>query len=360
MIHLEDEKMRVKKLLQWLGKKKASGVIITGRKNIQYFSGFRGSNGMLFVGSDGTKGLITDFRYISQAEIQSPEWPIVQASGSLFDAVGDILKKEKGLWLFEDQQMTVYDYHLLPTDIGIELKPCNLDFFRQIKSKEEIEKIKIAADIADRAFELLTSYVRPGKTEKELQIYLDYKMLELGAEKQSFPTIVGSGPNGALPHAVPGDRKVRQGDFVVIDFGAVYQGYCSDETRTIAIGKADQKQKEIYGIVLEAQLAALSAVRVGVENREVDSVARDIITKAGYGSQFGHGLGHSLGLEVHENPRFSPSEEPVLMEENMIMTIEPGIYLPEWGGVRIEDLVVVRPDGCEIISKTTKDLIEIL
>lgn len=352
--------MRVKKLQEWLCKENANGVIITGRKNIQYFSGFRGSNGMIFVEADGTKGLITDFRYISQAEIQSPDWPIVQALGSLFDAAGDRIKKRKGLWLFEDQQMTVYNYHLLPKDEGIKLKPCDIDFFRQIKSEDEIEKIKIAADIADRAFDLLLSYVKQGKTEKELQIYLDYKMLELGAEKQSFPTIVGSGPNGALPHAVPGDRKVRQGDFVVFDFGAVYQGYCSDETRTIAIGKADEKQREIYGIVLDAQLAALSAVKVGVENREVDSIARDIIKKAGYGSQFGHGLGHSLGLEVHENPRFSPSAEPVFMEENMVMTIEPGIYLPEWGGVRIEDLVVVRPEGCEIISKTTKDLIEIL
>lgn len=352
--------MRVKKLQEWLCKEKANGVIITGRKNIQYFSGFRGSNGMLFVEANGNKGLITDFRYISQAELQSPDWPIVQAAGSLFDTAGEIIKREKGLWLFEDQQMTVYNYHLLPLDVGITFKPCNLDFFRQIKSDEEIKNIKIAADIADRAFKFLLSYIKPGKTEKELQIYLDYKMLELGAEKQSFPTIVGSGPNGALPHAVPGTREIRQGDFVVIDFGAVYEGYCSDETRTVTIGKADAKQKEIYDIVLSAQLAALSALKAGVENRKIDSVARDVIKKAGYGSQFGHGLGHSLGLEVHENPRFSPSAEIVLMEENMVMTIEPGIYLPEWGGVRIEDLVVVRPDGCEIISKTTKDLIEIL
>lgn len=360
MIYLEDEKMRVQKLLEWLCRENANGVIITGRKNIQYFSGFSGSNGLLFVEANKNKKLITDFRYISQAEIQSPEWSITQASGSLFDVVGEIIKQKKGLWLFEDEQMTVYNYHLLPKDVDIELKPCNLDFFRQIKSEEEIKKIKIAADIADRAFELLLSYVKHGKTEKEIQIYLDYKMLEMGAEKQSFPTIVGSGPNGALPHAVPSDRKLRQGDFVVIDFGAVYQGYCSDETRTIAIGKTDAKQKEIYSVVLDAQLAALAALKKGVKNREIDLIARNIIQKAGYGSRFGHGLGHSLGLEVHENPRFSSSAEETFMEENMVMTIEPGIYLPGWGGVRIEDLVVVRPDGCEIISKTTKDLIEIL
>lgn len=352
--------MRLERLQKWLQEKDASGVIITGRKNIHYYSGFRGSNGLLIVRSDGHKELVTDFRYLSQAADQAPDWPVRQCSGDAFSALAEYLKEQAGNWLFEDQYMTVREYQTLPTQEKITYHAVNIDFFRQIKSEDEITKIRKAAQIADQAFFDLIEWLEPGKRERDVQIFLDHKMMELGAERTSFPTIVGSGPNGALPHATPGARELTDGDLVVIDFGAIYEGYCSDETRTISIGKATEEQKRIYQIVLSAQLASLEAVKPGALVREVDRVARDMITNAGYGDRFGHGLGHSLGLDVHENPRFSPLAEPVELVENMVMTVEPGIYLPDWGGIRIEDLVVVRPDGCEILSSTTKELIEIL
>jgi Xaa-Pro aminopeptidase len=350
--------MRLKRLRSWLMEQGADGVIITGRKNIHYYSGFRGSSGILVVSAKGEE-LITDFRYISQAAVQAPDWAVRQCTGSPYNGLAEFLQGKLGKWYFEGHQVSFFQYQSLPAEDGRTYESCDLDFLRQIKSPEEIEKIRKAAQIADRAFGELLKWLTPGKKEREIQIFLDYKMLECGAERTSFPTIVGSGSNGALPHAVPGEREIQVGDLVVIDFGAVYEGYCSDETRTISMGKAGERQKEIYQIVLKAQLAGLVAVRAGALNTEVDQAARKLIEDAGYGEQFGHGLGHGVGLEIHEEPRFSPSAEPMPLAENMVMTVEPGIYLPEWGGIRIEDLVVVKKEGCEILSSTTKELIEI-
>lgn len=351
--------MRLEKLRSWLSESQLAGVMITNPANIFYYSHFRGSNAALVVDSLGSTKLITDFRYLSQAKQQSPGWDIIQADGTLFSVLPSLLDGRTGKWAFEGDHLSVNTYQNLPSILGIEFVPKDFDFIREIKEEQELAKIRRAAEISDQAFAQLLDWITPGKTEKEVQIFLDFQMLQLGAEAHSFPTIVGSGPNGALAHAIAGNRKLEKGDLVVMDFGARYEGYCSDMTRTISVGKADPKQKEVYQIVLEAQLRALECIRAGVSNLEMDRISRDYIEKAGYGPQFGHGLGHSLGIQIHEYPHFSPKAREVTMAENMVMTVEPGIYLPGWGGVRIEDLVIVKTHQCENLTFTTKDLIEI-
>lgn len=351
--------MRLEKLRAWLWDSQLAGVLITSPANIFYYSNFQGSNAALVVDRNGGSHLLTDFRYISQAKTQLSGWNIIDAEGPLFSVLPRLLNEQAGLWVFEGKNLTVDTYQTLPNLEGIEFISKDFDFLREMKESEEIARIRQAAAISDEAFHELLHWITPGKTEREVQIFLDYQMLQLGAEGQSFSTIVGSGPNGALPHATPGKRKLQKGDLVVLDFGARYEGYCSDMTRTISIGKADQKQKEIYHIVLEAQLKALEEIRSGVSNLHIDRLSRNYIEQAGYGSFFGHGLGHSLGIEIHENPRFSPKAEEVFLQENMVMTVEPGIYLPGWGGVRIEDLVVVKANHYDNLTATTKELIEI-
>jgi len=245
----------------------------------------------------------------------------------------------------------------LCVDTWVPLKG-DVDALRQIKSEEELEYLEKAEAIGDLAFEKILTILKPGMTELEVAAELEYQMKKAGAENFSFSTIVASGLNSSMPHAIPGEKKLEEGDFVTMDFGCTYKGYCSDMTRTVVLGKASEKQKEIYNTVLKAQLAALDAIKAGVTGKSVDKVARDIITEAGYGECFGHGLGHSVGLFIHEEPRLSPAGETVL-EENMIETVEPGIYVPGFGGVRIEDMVAVTKDGCKNFTHSPKELIEI-
>lgn len=233
-----------------------------------------------------------------------------------------------------------------------------LNRLRIVKTEKELASLARAEAIGDQAFTRILSDIRPGVTELEIAAKLDYYMKEAGAVGNSFDTIVASGLHSAMPHAIPSEKKIEAGDFVTMDFGCVYEGYCSDMTRTIVVGKADGKQKEIYRIVLEAQLAALQVIKAGMTGSEVDAVARRVIAEAGYGEYFGHGLGHSVGLFIHEEPRLSPKCHEVL-RENVIQTVEPGIYLPGFGGVRIEDLVCVTADGCRNFTHSPKELIEL-
>ena len=228
--------------------------------------------------------------------------------------------------------------------------------FRAVKEPYELERMRKAQAITDAAFTEILTKVRPGITEKELCAELIYCLLKNGGEGLSFDPIVVSGPNTSLPHGVPGDRVLQEGDFITMDFGVLYQGYCSDMTRTVALGYATEEMKQVYDTVLKAQLTGIAATRAGVTGRSIDEAARQVIADAGYGPYFGHGYGHSLGLEIHENPNCNPGGDRI-MEENMVCSAEPGIYLPGKFGVRIEDVVVFQADGCENLTASPKNLI---
>jgi Xaa-Pro aminopeptidase len=228
--------------------------------------------------------------------------------------------------------------------------------FRQVKEAYELERMRKAQQITDAAFAEVLTRIDVGMTEKEVAAELIYCLLKNGGEGLSFDPIVVSGPNTSLPHGVPSDRRLKEGDLVTMDFGVIYQGYCSDMTRTVALGYATEEMRKVYDTVLKAQLAGIEATRAGVKGKDIDAAARQVIVDAGYGDYFGHGYGHSIGMECHEQPSCSPAGETV-MEENMVSSAEPGIYLPGKFGVRIEDVVIIKADGCEDITRSPKNLI---
>ncbi len=352
-----------------------SAIILTDGYNIHYLSGYKGHTGcMLFFGD--RRCILTDSRYTEQVTIEAPDYECIDIgiegysktiAGLLSEAmpVEGFNASDKLLIGFENKDISYTQFRAFEDQFkkvyGEFFEMIHLDNeisnLRMVKTSEEIEKIAMAESIGDKAFEHILGYIKVGMTEKDIALELEYTMKKLGAEGLSFDTIVASGPNSSLPHAVPSDRQIQEGDFLTMDFGCIYQGYCSDMTRTIYIGhKPSNKQQEIYDIVLRAQQEAMKHIRPGVKGSEVDAVARDIITAAGYGEYFGHGLGHSVGLYIHEEPRCSRKCDTVL-EAGMTMTVEPGIYLPGEFGVRIEDLVVVTPEGYKNLTSSDKNLI---
>lgn len=341
----------------------ADAVLITDPLNMRYFSGFRGGEGAVYLSGE-RQVLITDSRY-TEAASKETAFELMQEGGEFkrFQLL-DRLIKEDGVHAlaYEDESMRVCEYLDLQeklTDVKdwVRLggKAAGL---RSVKTPEEIEKMARAAGIADQALEILLGEMSIGMTEKEGAARLEFLMKKLGAEDPAFPTIFASGVHSSMPHAEPTDKELEEGDFVTIDFGCKIDGYCSDMTRTIVMGTADEKQKEVYDTVLLANESALAALKAGVIGKEIDAVARKVIADAGYGACFGHGLGHSVGLCIHENPRLSPTEDGVI-GANVIETVEPGIYIPGWGGVRIEDMVVVTEEGYEFLSHFPKALIEL-
>jgi Xaa-Pro aminopeptidase len=354
---------RLNKLVDKLIDLELDAVIIRGEINRRYLSGFTGSNAYLYI-SKNTQKLLTDFRYIEQATKQCPEFIIIDyIEKGLENTLNNIIEEDGANKVgFEDTILTYKDYMDLEEGLkNIQLEPIGdiVEQIRMVKNKEELELIKKAASIGDMAFKHIIKYVKVGMTEKEIALELETFMKKKGADKLSFDTIVASGVNSSLPHAEPTDKEIEQGDFVTLDFGCIYKGYCSDMTRTFVIGKASEKQKEIYQTVLEAQEKALLAIKAGCIGKEIDKIARDIITEKGYGDNFGHGLGHSVGLYIHEEPRFSPRDENAFTK-NMVVTVEPGIYVPEFGGVRIEDLVCVTDEGIINFTSSPKQLIELV
>ncbi|MFB5066251.1 MAG: M24 family metallopeptidase [Candidatus Wallacebacter cryptica] len=332
--------------------------ISTYKTHRRYLTKFTGSAGLVWIGHD-TNILIVDFRYTEQAAEQSPGWEIVKQESTLTETLQSLIKKYGVKRIaFESEFITVDQLNHWQRNFEVEFVPTKnwVAQLRMVKTDEEIEKITKAVEIADQALQELIPTIKPGMKEIELALELEYTMRRLGAEAIAFDPIVGSGPRGALPHAVPGKRQFTRGDFIVIDMGCVYQGYCSDMTRTLIVGKPTDKHLEIYNLVLEAQLAALAAIKPGLTGKQVDSAARDIIASAGYGDNFGHSLGHAVGLEIHEEPRLSQLDEKTLVP-GMVVTVEPGVYLPGWGGVRIEDLVVVTETGCKILTQTSKEMV---
>ncbi len=353
---LKDSIIKLKKKMDDKG---LDGVLSYKPENRRYLSDFTGSSGCVVITKDNNY-FITDFRYVEQASDQCKDYEIIQHNNNrtLYDILNEFDIKKLG---FEEEYITYSQYSDFIKKLNnIELAPLNgvINDIRIIKTEDEIETIRKAAEIADQTFEYICTKLRAGISEREISLELEFFMKRKGALGTSFESIVASGKRSSLPHGVASNKIIEIGDFVTLDFGCIYDGYCSDMTRTVVIGKASSKQREIYDIVLKAQKEALKAIKPGASGIEVDKVARDIIDEEGYGEYFGHGLGHGVGLEVHEEPRLSPKGETIL-RENMVVTDEPGIYIPDFGGVRIEDLIVVRKGGPEILSKTPKHLIEL-
>lgn len=334
----------------------AQAFVVTSPVNRRYLTGFTGSAGTVWI-SESKRALLTDFRYIEQAKGQCPGWEIIEID-EMEQAIARLISAEgvKAVAI-EAPHVTVHQFKSWQKAFSAEIIETEgiVEKVRMIKTPDEIEKIRRAAAIADHAFAQILPLLRPGVTELEIALELEFTMRKAGASGVSFRPIVATGERSALPHAEPGNRVFANGDFVVMDFGCVFEGYCSDMTRTVLIGEPTEEHMVIYDLVLRAQLESLAAVKPGVTGRQVDSVARDIIADAGYGQYFGHGLGHGVGLEIHERPRLSQKDETVL-EPGMVVTVEPGVYLPGFGGVRIEDLVVVTESGRETLSSTFKEL----
>lgn len=332
-------------------------VLISSYPNIFYYSGFTSPDAFLLI-TPSQRYIITDSRYFVQARLESPDFELVDIKKG-WKYVFDIIPE--AAVVFEENHLTYGMYeNISGKALSKEFIPAQneIDKPRQIKDKRELEIIAKAESIGDAAFSHILEILHTGMSEREVAFELEMFMRKLGADGLSFDTISASGVRSAMPHGVASDKLIAKGDLLTLDFGCVYNGYCSDMTRTVVMGEPDTKQKEIYEIVLKAQTEAINAISAGAACSDIDKVARDIITDAGYGENFGHALGHSVGIEIHENPNFSPKSVDILQNGN-VLSVEPGIYIDGWGGVRIEDLIAVS-DG-EIINLTAspKELIVI-
>ena len=352
---------RLHKLAAMARANHCDGVLITEAENLCYATGFVGLEGMVLVTADGKGYCFTDSRYIEAAEKAIAPWgyQVIQPDVSYPQCVAQLCQEHKlESLLFEDQDMTVASHARYTAAVPAKLIPAGEAFSetREVKEEIEVERIVAAQRIAEKALEEILPLIKPGAVEREVAAELDYRMARLGSTGVSFPTIFVSGAKSSLPHGTPGDKKIEAGDFVTIDFGAMVGGYHSDMTRTFAVGFATDEMKKVYNTVLEAQLAGIEAFAVGKPGSQVDKAARDIIEAAGYGPYFGHGLGHSLGLNIHESPRAAKTYHREFVQGN-IVTIEPGIYLPGKVGVRIEDMVYLGADGKRNLTNFPKELL---
>ncbi len=341
----------------------ADAALIFSEENRRYFTGFPSSDGMLLVYKD-TALFFTDSRY-TEAAAKCIGEEFVLDSSNLYEKLNEIFAENSIIKVaVENDKMTLAEFDTLKEKLpdctfvtSSELSSA-IEEIRIVKTEEEIDKIKAAQKIAEDAFNHILTFIKPGITEKEVSLELDFYMLSHGAEAVSFETIAVAGKNSSMPHGVPGEYKLQNGDFLTMDFGATVDGYHSDMTRTVAIGEVSEEMKKVYATVLEAQNSALAALKDGITGVEADRVARDIIENAGYGKNFGHGLGHGVGVEIHESPRLSP-KAPHTLKEGHVVTVEPGIYLPGKFGVRIEDMAVITKDGCINLTLCPKELIVI-
>ena len=349
---------RQQDLRKVLDERGLDGMLITNLTNVRYISGFTGSAASCLITPEG-QYFITDGRYIEQSKAQVKGFERFIDMNSHLSQIKDNNLNPNGFKLaFEGDHMS---YALYENMISVfpntkwENSSMILENLASVKDDHELECIRTAVEVTDKVYEEILPMLRPGFTEKQVANTMVSKYREY-AEGEAYSPIVATGPNGALPHAIPTDREFENGDFIVIDAAAKYGGYHADMTRTPVIGEATEKHKEVYSIVKEAQQRGCDIAKAGVPCKEVDAATREYISEMGYGEYYTHGTGHGLGLEIHTSPRFSPQSEQVL-EVNNVMTIEPGIYLAGWGGVRIEDDVIIGKDDCEILNQTTKDLV---
>ena len=335
-------------------------ILLTSEANCYYATGFMGE-GIALVTRRGS-WYFTDSRYTEAADKAIGNAAVIREvsqekpfSVLINEALAEAGAEKAG---FEDQRMTVAEHAVYSEKLHCTLTPASslMTELRGSKDEEELSCMTAAQRIAEGALEQILKEIRPGMTEKEIAARLNYLMVSAGAEKTAFDTIVASGPNGSMPHAVPGMRKVREGDFITMDFGCVYKGYCSDMTRTVALGRPSDEMRNVYDIVLQAQLAGIAAAKAGVTGAVIDGAARKVIQDAGYGVYFGHSFGHSLGIDIHEAPNAAPGNDKP-MPDGAVVSAEPGIYLPGRFGVRIEDVMILRPDGAQVITKAPKALL---
>ncbi|MGM0437114.1 MAG: M24 family metallopeptidase [Bacillota bacterium] len=352
-------KKRIEKIRSLMEKEGIDSLLITTDVNRFYLSGFTGSSGYILFTPEKNY-FITDFRYTEQAKNQTNGFEILEFNKNIPERIAEILNKNNSKKLgFESKNVTYNKYKEYKSKFnGIDLISTEdlVKNLRKVKDEEEIDKIKKAIEITDNAFNHILDFIEEGKTEREVALELEYFMKQAGGEKNAFDFIVASGKRSSMPHGVASDKKLKKGDFITMDFGTFYEGYCSDMTRTVVLGEVSDKQRKIYNIVLKAQKEVINKIKAGMSGKEADAIARDIIEDAGYGDNFGHGLGHGIGVEVHESPRASYKSDDVL-KEGMVVTDEPGIYIPDWGGVRIEDDLLVTEDGCEVLNNSPKELI---
>ena len=352
---------RLTKLREKLEEQELDAILVSTPENRRYVSGFTGSAGYPVIFRDDAI-LATDFRYVEQAGNQAPDFEVLKI-GSDWSWFLELMKERKLKKVgFESQHMTVSTFKQVTEaikELSAKERPALVatsgivESLRIVKDPEELSLLQKAIDVADAAMEAVTPTIQSGDTEQEISWRLEKTMRELGADSLSFDTIVAAGPNGAMPHHRPSDRPIASGEPIVIDMGAKVSGYCSDITRTVCVGEPDETFRRIYDTVLGAQLTAIATVRAGMSGGDADELSRTVISEAGHGEDFGHSLGHGVGLAVHEYPRVGPKSENEL-EEGMVFTVEPGIYLSGWGGVRIEDVVLLEHDGARVLSKAKK------
>lgn len=349
------------RLQDYLTAHQYDGILLLSQTNLRYFAGFTGTTAVGFV-TPNTAFILTDSRYTEQAQNQCEGYEVIQYKGSTWETIAEIVKIRNinlSVCAFEGNYVPVDTYQIF-SDIlvGSRFASVNLTALRAVKRPDELALMREAARIGDEAFAALLPQLKPGMTERDARVILEIEMLKCGSEEPSFDTIVASGHRSSMPHGVASDKIIEDGDFVTFDFGAVYKGYHSDMTRTIVMGTASEQQKKLYDIVLRSQLKGLEAVKAGTTGKAVDAACRESIAADGYGDYFNHGTGHGVGLDIHEEPVASPRSDTVL-ETNMIVTVEPGVYLPGEIGLRIEDSVIVTDDGYELLTHTSKELIEV-
>lgn len=335
-------------------------LLITNPFSRRYMTQFTGTAGIALITKEDAL-FITDFRYTEQATEQVKQFQIIEHKGPIEQEIKDQLKKLNVKRLgFESEHMTFHLYNKYDQLFDVDLVPVNnvVETMRKVKTDEELSVLKQAAKIADDAFVHILNYIRPGTKEIDIAIELEYFMRQAGATAASFDIIVASGYRSSLPHGIASTKTIENGELVTLDFGALYNGYCSDITRTVAVGDVSDELKKIYDIVLEAQTRGVANIKPNMTGKEADSLTRDYITEQGYGQYFGHSTGHGIGLEVHEGPTLSPRSEEVL-KPGMVVTVEPGIYIPDVGGCRIEDDIVITEDGNERLTNASKQFIQL-
>ena len=348
-----------------LRRRKLDALLVTQPENRQYVSGYTGVDasiaetaGVLLIPAQGEPYLLTDSRFHLQAQEEAKNFSILLYPRGLYALLRNLLPRLGIKRLGFESHWTLHSdagrLQKMADKLAVELVPLSglIEELRLHKTEDEIEKIRASVLLCEKVFQNVFKWLRPGRTERQVAGRLEATMGKFGAEGPSFDTIVAAGPNGALPHAIPSDRPIGAGEPVVIDMGLRLNGYCSDMTRTVVLGKPDQKTLDLFRIVRKAQLKAMGTIRAGRTGKEADRAARRIISKAGYGNQFGHGLGHGVGLAVHEGPSLNRRNLRKL-RPGMVVTVEPGIYLPGWGGIRLENMVVVREKGCELLNIDT-------